>query len=686
MAFSDRTSMRAKIIISICIIVAIFIAYEPLCHNGFVVYDDQQYITENPHITGGITQNSIIWAFTKSHAANWHPLTWISHIIDYQFFGLNPLGYHLVSLLLHIANSLLVFWLFSRMTDAVWASAFIAAVFALHPLQVESVAWAAERKTVLSGLFWLLTMAAYIRYAKRPSVGRYILLFLVFGLCIMTKPIVVTLPLALLLLDYWPLCRVKWKRLIIEKIPLLVLSAILSVITFVVQRQGGAVATLEKIPLDARISNMFISYMRYIGKMVWPSQLAVFYPPLPENLPNIIATTCALLFVIVLIFCIYIIPRRKHITTGWLWYIGTLVPMIGLVQAGAQSMANRYMYIPILGLLIIVAWTVRDIVANRPRWKIIPAVSAVVIILLMIILTRTQTKHWQNSLTLFEYALKVTKDNTIAENCYGCALFDAGRGDEAVQHFRRVVKISPFYAEARNNLGQFLLKQGKLDEAIACFNELIRQKQDSAQVYSHLAEALSMQKKYDDAAKYFAKALKLNSQYTGAQRQMGFALLASGKADQAVLYLNQALRTEPNNADIYVNLGTAYTLLGQYKPAVENWTRALEIQPDSNDVLNNLAWVLAVSEDGSVRNGDKAVELAQRACELTNYNNPGFLDTLAAAYAAAGRFSDAVTTARQAIDIAKTQGQDNIVSEIQNRLELYKANRAYIQNNMEDKK
>ncbi|MFA5291897.1 MAG: tetratricopeptide repeat protein [Phycisphaerae bacterium] len=674
--------MRAKIIISICIVVTIFIAYEPLRHNGFVIYDDQNYITENPHITGGITQDSIIWAFTKSHAANWHPLTWLGHIIDYQIFGLNPLGYHLVSLLLHIANSLLVFWLFSRMTGAVWASTFIAAVFALHPLQVESVAWAAEQKTVLSGLLWSLTIAAYFRYTKSPGFGRYVPVFLVYCLCILTKPIVVTVPLTLLLLDYWPLGRVNFQqkestvKLIIEKIPLFILSAFLSVMTLAAQKQGGAVATLENIPLNDRIGNMFISYMRYIGKLVWPSKLAVFYPPLPENLPKIIAITCALSFVIILVLCIYIIPRRKYITTGWLWYIGTLFPTIGLVQAGAQSMANRYMYIPMLGLLIIFVWTVKDFAAKRPR---LSAVLAMAVLLPMILLTQAQVKYWQNGTTLFDYTLKVTENNPIAENCYGIALFDAGRGDEAVQRLSRLVNEFPLYSDARNNLSQFLLKQGKPDRAIECFNELIKQKQDSAQVYYNLAAALSMQKKYDDAVNNLAKSLKLEPEYPGVQRQMGFALLASGKADQAVSHLNQALRTEPNNPDIYVNLGTAYTQLGQYRPAVQNWSRALEIQPDSSDVLNNLAWVLAVSGDSSIRNGGKAVELAERACELTKYNNAGFLDTLAVAYAAAGRFSDAITTAQRAINLAKTHGQDNMAGEIQTRLELYKANQAYIQ-------
>jgi len=545
-------------------------------------------------------------------------------MLNYQLFGLNPVGHHLVSLLLHIASALLLFWILADMTGTTWPSAFVAAVFALHPLQVESVAWASELMIVLSGLFWLLTMAAYIRYAKKPSTGRYILLLLVFGICILTKPIVVTLPFALLLLDYWPLGRVKWGRqterltkeknqqdvsvwrLIIEKIPLFMLSAILSVITFFAQRQGGAVAPLEKWPLDFRIANMFISYTRYISRTIWPSRLAVFYPSLPANLPKNIVAACALLFILILVFCIYIARRRRYAAVGWLWYVGILVPTIGLVQAGAQAMANRYMYIPIIGLLIIIAWTVKDFIVNRPRWKIVSAVLAAVVLLSAVILTRIQVKHWQSSMTLFEYTLKVTKNNAIAENSYGCALFEAGRTDEALLHLSKAVKISPIYLDARGNLGQVLLKQGKFNEAIACFNELLE------------------------------------------------------------------MSPGDNRTTAYTLLGAAYHKAGKYKQAIQSWTKAMELEPNRVDILNNLAWLSATVNDVSLQDANKAIELAQRACELTEYKNPVTLDTLATAYAAAGRFSDAVKIDEQAINAAKARGQKNLVSEIQSRIELYK--------------
>jgi len=704
---SERPQTHIRIIIYISIVVATLVAYESMRHNSFVSYDDPRYITENPDIKAPITWQSLGRALTQPHYYMWHPLTTFTNMLNYKLFGLNPVGHHLVSLLLHIASAMLLFKILSDMTGAVWPSAFVAAVFALHPVQVESVAWAAELKTILSGLFWMLTMAAYIRYTRQPSAGRYVLLLLVFGLCIMTKPTVVTLPLVLLLLDYWPLGRVKpvatrshrgeWGRhtastpkekgrqevsmrlLITEKIPLFVLSAILSVITFSVQQRGGAVMPLEKMPLDFRIANMFISYMRYIGKTIWPSRLAAFYPPLPANFPKTVETMCLLLFILITAFSIYIGRRRKYIATGWLWYGGTLVPMIGLLQAGAQSMANRYMYIPILGLLIIAAWAVKDFVASRPRWKTVPAVLATAILLSMVILTRMQVRHWQNSMTLFEYTLKVSENNALAENSYGCALLEAGRVDEAVLHLSKAVRISPIFSDARNNLGKVFLKHGKLNEAIACFNELIKRKQDSAEVYYHLAMALSMQKKYDDAIKCLAKVLMLNPEYPGAHRKIGAVLLATGKIDEAIPHLNEALPTSTDQAQVYAELGAAYNQLGKYKPAIQNWTKAAELEPNSTGVLNNLAWLLATVNDASVRDADKAVKFALRACELTEHKNPVILDTLAAAYAAAGRFNDAIATAEQAINIVKASGRNDIINEIQNRVELYKAGRAYIQ-------
>ncbi len=645
---TTRFKQRQVFIISISLVAVTLATYEPIRHNGFISYDDQGYITSNPLITAGISWQSLGQAFTKPHFFMWHPLTTISHMLDCQIFGLNPAGHHFISVLFHILNALLIFWILTATTGAMWPSAFVASVFALHPLQIESVAWAAERKTVLSGIFWFLTIAVYIWYTKRPGIGRYILLFMVYALCIMTKPVVVTLPFVLLLLDYWPLERigkVSAGRLITEKIPLLILSVVLSVITFIVQHQGGVVVSLGKISLKGRIGNTFTSYISYISKMIWPTELAVIYPYRSTNLSDASTVGCIILFVLMLFLSIYIGRRRKYVAMGWLWYIGTLVPVIGLVQSGSQAMANHYMYIPILGLLIIIAWGTKDLVNNKRKLQIAAAISAGVVLTSTLILSRTQVRYWQDSLTLFEHTLKITENNPIAENNYGCALYDSGRVNETILHLSRAVKMDPLYIDARNNLGKVFLKEGKLNEAIACFNEVIKQ-------YENLAEA-----HYD----------------------LGVASDRQKRSDEAIKHLNEVLQTGKNKAEIYTNLGTAYTQLGKYDLAIENWTKAAELKPDDAELLNNLAWLLATTGDVSVQNAKKAVELAQHACELTGYKNPSFLDTLAAAYAAAGRFDDAVKTAQQALDIAKSGSQKDLNNEIQSHVKLYQAGQPYRQ-------
>jgi hypothetical protein len=590
------TRKRVALLIGAALVIATLVAYEPVRHNEFVKYDDARYITENPDVKRGITAQIFSRGFTQFHGCNWHPLTTLSHILDCELFGLNPPGHHIVSLLFHIANAVLLFWVLSKMTGAIWASGFVAAVFALHPLQVESVAWAAERKTVLSGLSWFLTIAVYIWYTKRPGIGRYILLLGIYALCIMTKPVVVTLPLVLLLLDYWPLERIGRRKrvdrgqmsentfqkasagwLLIEKIPLFTLSAVLSTMTLIAQKSGGAVVALEKIPLNYRIANMFLSYIRYIGKLIWPSALSVFYPHPRAELTEAVVVLCILTVLVITAISVWTGRRRGYAAMGWLWYVGTLVPTIGLVQAGSQAMANRYMYIPIAGLLIIAAWVVRDFISTHPHWKPVTAVSAIVVLTTLGILTRMQVRHWQNDIKLFGYARKVVKANEVVENGYGCGFFEAGQFKEAEIYFRNAIRMNPAFFDAENNLGKTLLTQGKLDKAVILFNKLVNRREVSS------------------------------------------------------------------------------------------------------DVLNNLAWLLSTGEAPSAEDVNRAIEFAERACEMTGHKEVNQLDSLAAAYAAGGRFEEAVTTAQKAIDAAKAGGQDELAREIQKRKELYQAGKRYIQ-------
>ncbi len=658
---AERRKRRVTLFIFIALAAATIIAYELIRHNGFVGYDDNEYIVKNQHVAGGITQQSVTWAFTKPYASNWHPLTWISHMLDCQVFGLNPLGHHLVSVAFHIVNALLLFWILKRISGSIWASAFVAAVFAVHPVQVESVAWASERKTVLSGLFWLLTMAAYVRYTRQPAFGRYILVLLVFSLCIMTKPIVVTLPLVLLLLDYWPLKRIGGRRtedgrreeegqktslkwLIIEKIPLLAMSAFLSVMTFVSQKSGGAMSTTEHMPLDYRIANTFLSYIKYIGKMIWPSGLAVYHPHPRTSFSDAAVVICTLLFVLITIFSIYMGRRKRYISVGWLWYVGTLVPMIGLVQVGAQAIACRYMYLSMVGLLIIVAWAVKDLVESRFHLKVIAAVSAISVLSVFIILTRMQVGHWQNTITLFEHTLNVTKDNAAAEHNYGHALSEAGLLDEAAIHLNRAVQLVPEFVEARNNLGKLYLKQGKISEAIDCFTELAKRKDAPAEVHYSLASALLMQKRYDEAISQLSIVLELDPSNAHAPSAMAVALMSAGRTDEAIACFNKYLRLNENSTELHYNLAVALTMQKKYDEAIRHFTRVTELDPNNAGALNGLARTL---------------------------------DNLAVSYADAGRFDDAKAAAEKAMNIARKAGLAHLAREIDDRLQLYKKGLPY---------
>lgn len=543
---------------------ATFAAFEQTCRNGFVVLDDPAYVTENPHVKAGITRKSLIWAFTSPHSGNWHSLTWLSHMLDCELFGLNPFWHHLTSLLLHIANTLLLFWVLKKMTGTLWPAAFVAAAFALHPLHVESVAWIAERKDVLSGFFWILTMAAYIRYAEQPGPGRYLLVLLALCLGLMAKPMLVTLPFVLLLLDYWPLGRLRWPiqkvrhaseqqktsmaslqssltPLIIEKIPLFVIVAVASVITFIVQQNAGAMPLAKNLPLNIRVANALVSYLSYIVKMFYPVHLAVFYP-----YPKALYLNRAVIFLVLIsVFALLWIRQRPWMIVGWLWYLGTLVPVIGLVQVGNQALADRYTYIPLIGLFIIVAWGAPELLAKWRYQRIGLGISVGIVVAAMIVCTRLQVSHWQNDITLFGHAVKVTENNFIIHHIYGDMLFRKNRFDEAIIQFNEALRINPNDYEAHNGMGKALLKQGKIEKAVA-----------------HLAEALRL--KPDDPRTIHS---------------WGLALMAQGNLDEAIVYFNKVLRTE-NWPDVYCNLGLIYTQRRKYDLAIQNYNEALRIDPD----------------------------------------------------------------------------------------------------------
>ncbi len=564
------------------------IAYEQVRLNEFVNYDDDIYVTRNSQVKVGITRESILWVFTTGHANNWHPLTWLSHMFDCQLYGLNPVWHHLTSLLFHILNTLLLFWVLKRMTGAAWVSAFVAGAFALHPMHVESVAWVAERKDVLSGFFWMLTMAAYVRYVERPGVGRY--LQVVFALCIglMAKPMLVTLPFMLLLLDYWPLCRFQWGhqnkalphsqsvgahfqkfsfwRLIGEKIPLFILVAFLSTITFIVQLSTRPATLLGSIPSDiqimritsspvsVRISNALVSYLNYIVKMFYPNRLAVLYPHPSDSLPTWQPVFSLMILAGISAGIIYMARRRGYLVVGWLWYIGTLVPVIGLVQVGAQAMADRYTYLPLVGIFIMVAWGAAEF-GTKWRYRSMGfGVAGGVVLAALLICTRVQVRYWQDSLTLFRHTLAVTENNFIMHNKYGTELLKKDQLDEAGRHFNEALRINPLYPEAHKNKGRVLLEQGKYNEAIAVFSKLLRARTDWAQAHYYL----------------------------------GVAYVRKGQLNQAVEHFKATVQLSPDWPEAYHDLASVYLLLGKYDIAIQNYKEALRLNPDYPSAIRNL--------------------------------------------------------------------------------------------------
>jgi Tfp pilus assembly protein PilF len=483
----------------------------------FITYDDPAYVTANPQVQAGLSVKNFVWAFTSSRAYNWHPLTWLSLMLDSELFGLNAGGFHITNLLLHTANTVLLFIVLSRMTEALWSSAFVAAAFALHPLHVQSVAWIAERKDVLSTLFWLLTMLFYVRYAERSSIGRYVLALFVFILGLMAKPMLVTLPFILLLVDYWPLKRkCSFRKLLFEKLPFVFLAGVSSVITFVIQSRSGAVKNVVKFPFDIRVINAVVSYIQYILKMFWPVNLSVFYPHPGRSLHFSDAIIPTLLLVAATVLTIRFARTRGYLLFGWLWYICTLIPVIGLVQVGDQAMADRYTYVPLIGLFIMIAWGLPELLARYAFRKTILAVAAAVVLLAMTVSTYQQLRYWQNDVTILERAVEVNPNDRFAQANLGVAFLRKNSYDDAIAHFEKALQIDPCDAMSHLNIGVAFFRKDKIDQAIIHFEKAAAI--DPCDVPSHLnlATALAKQGKQEQAIEQCNEALRIDSSCTDA--------------------------------------------------------------------------------------------------------------------------------------------------------------------------
>lgn len=624
------SSTDRRLVPLICVLLALFTigAYWQVTGHQFVNYDDDDYVASNPRIRA----IDAVWAFTTFHEANWHPLTWLSHMIDYRLFGLNAGWHHATNLLLHIASTILLFLVLRRMTGFTWRAAFVAALFAIHPLHVESVAWVAERKDVLSTFFLMLALLAYARYAEHPGIGRYLLVMGAFALGLMSKPMLVTLPVILLLLDWWPLGRVSngkgWtlRRLVIEKLPLIALAAASGVITFIAQDRGLAVGSLEHYPIGVRIANALVAYVSYLVKMVYPTKLTVFYPHPESSLPmwQVIGSAVILLGVTALVLRVR--RTRPYLAVGWLWYLVTLLPVIGLVQVGMQAMADRYTYVPLVGAFVAVAWLIGRIVPIR-----LVRLLAVLIVAALMPLTWRQVGCWRDSETLFRHALAVTERNAVAENNLGLALVEQKQFDEAVGHHRSAVEYAPDWADARYSLGAALLRNDQPAEAVAEFEAALTIDGNHASAHQNLGAALIRLGDLPGAIRHLKRAIEIRPDYAHGYSNLGTAYSLQGKLDESVECLSRAVEIDPSLADAHYNLAIDLGQQSRIPEAIEACRRALALRPKWPEAQNNLAWFLASSPDRTLPDAEEAVRLAEQACRASRNTNPQFLDTLAAA-------------------------------------------------------
>lgn len=696
-------NVRTGFLICLFLVISILIVYWQVRNHTLVNFDDGSYIPNNPHIRSGLNYKGIAWAFSFPGYDYWHPMTWLSHMLDCHLYGLKFGMHHQVSLILHILNSILLFLVFKKMTGAIWKSAFVAAMFALHPMNVESVAWLAERKNVLSTFFWLLTMLTYIFYAKRPGVLRYLPILFVYSLGLMSKPMLATLPFVLILLDYWPLCRInldhsssnnqktpksdntKFQKsrtlhLALEKIPLLILSAAAIFLSSLAVQRLGTVISTASVPVNLRIKNALVSYISYIIKMILPYKLAVYYP-YPQSIPLWQVASAGLSLICISFLVLRAVRSRPYLAVGWLWYIGTLVPVIGLVQAGLwPAIADRFTYVPFIGLFFVVAWGVPDLVVHWKYKEIKLAAIAAALFVILAATTYLQVGYWKNSITLFEHAIDATYNNHIAQHKLGEALKLQSKTVAAVKHYSEALRIKPDFFPSYLNVGIILRDEGKLNVAMDYFSKALSLKPHRAEPHFELGITLEKQGDFDAAIRHYREALRIKPDYAKAHNNLGAILARLKKDKEAVFHLSEAIRIDSNYVEPHYNLGIIYANKRDFERAIHHYKKALYLNPNMAQALYNLSWILASCEDEKFRNGAEAVELAERLCKIAKNNQPLALNALAAAYAETGKFDEAVTVARKALELASKQGSKKLVLGLNKRLELYKKGQPCRQN------
>jgi protein O-mannosyl-transferase len=601
------TFERPDLLILLGLAVVTFGIYAQVIGHRFITLDDPTYVQENPMVNRGVTLAGLAWAFTNFYAGNWHPLTWIAHMIDSQLFGMFAGGHLLVNSLIHAANTLLVFWFLLRTTHARWSSALVAALFALHPLHVESVAWVSERKDTLCTFFGLLSLIAYARYAEAPSIGRYAWVAIMLLPGLMAKSMLVTWPFVMLLLDYWPLGRFRGQgpdhrlrdasqsepaaasRLVVEKIPLFAVVAASAIVTSLAQSHGGGVRTFTEFPFALRLSNAVVSYAKYVLLAFWPNDLAVYYP---YTGPDILAWRiigAALLLIAITAFCFFQRKIRPYLIVGWLWFLGTLVPVIGLVQVGGQTMADRYFYIPSIGLFIAIVFGLAGIAETRRVAPWLSAAIADVVLLVLAFLTNAQIHRWSDSFTLFKHALTVAPPSAVVEDCLGLAMHKNGQLDEAEAHFERALQMRPDDYTALLTMGVTRFYQGRVPEAIEYAQAAIRSQAASPKAHNLLGMALAKQNRNEAALDEVRRASELAPKDPEIRNNLGLALARLGKIPEAIDQFHEAVQLNPDNAAAaHANLGWALLQTGKSKESIPEFEAALNLNPDFKAAADGL--------------------------------------------------------------------------------------------------
>jgi Flp pilus assembly protein TadD len=603
---------RLAIWISLALIALSLFIYVPVQHHDFVAWDDPEYFAENPMVTAGLTWSGFQWAMTTGHMGNWNPLTWLSYMVSVGLFGLSAGPELLINAVLHAFNSMLLFVLLYAMTRAVWKSAFVAALFAVHPLHVESVAWVSERKDVLSTFLEFLTLWAYLWYTRRPGAVRYLAVAVAFAAALLAKPMVVTLPLLMLLLDYWPLGRLAVEQAepsgvdrnslrqgIIEKLPLFGVALLVGIVTVVTQQKSGAVAGLTKLTIGFRIANALVAYVEYIGKMFWPARLSALYPLHP--LPPYLVAGSAIVLAVTSAAALRWGRAYPWIPVGWLWYLITLLPVVGIVQVGSQAMADRYTYVPLVGLSVILAWGASELTAGLSSRKSLLAVAAAVVILGCTIAARAQVGYWQDSLALWTHAVEVDPLSDTSQRLLADARAKNARYQEALPHYEEALRIEPGNAEAHTGLGYAYAGEGKAEDAIRQYREALRLKPDQMDAHNDLALALAGEGKFEEAIGHYNEALRLKPYAPDTHSNLGVSLFRTGRTSEAEAQLNEALRQQPDNADAHNNLGILFANEGRLADAVLHFQRAVELRSDFEAARRNLSIALAQRDKAPVK-------------------------------------------------------------------------------------